>query len=85
MALDIAYLISFLPLYLTNCVPLSQLWNPVPGGWCRDPTIGDNATIAVNLMLDVAILVLPLPVLWRLQMSVRNRITITAMFSIGIV
>ncbi|KAI3327041.1 hypothetical protein HD806DRAFT_520044 [Xylariaceae sp. AK1471] len=85
MAFDIAYMISFLPLYLTNCVPLSQLWHPVPGGWCRDPAIGDNATIAVNLILDVAILVLPMPVLWRLQMSVRDKITITAMFSIGIV
>ncbi|KAI8632789.1 hypothetical protein F5Y19DRAFT_471960 [Xylariaceae sp. FL1651] len=85
MTLVILYLISFIPLYLTNCIPISQLWLLGPHTRCRDPAIGDNATIIVNLILDVAILVLPLPVLWRLRMSVRDKATVTAMFSIGIV
>ncbi|KAI1362620.1 hypothetical protein F5Y08DRAFT_269084 [Xylaria arbuscula] len=85
MALVIAYVASFLPLFLTNCIPLSQYWDPKPTGWCRDTLIGDIATVAANYFLDFAVLALPLPVLWSLKMSVRDKLTVTAMFSIGFV
>ncbi|KAI0545071.1 hypothetical protein F4679DRAFT_576420 [Xylaria curta] len=77
--------VTFIPIFLTNCIPLSQYWDPKPTGWCRDTVISDSATVAGNLLLDLFVLGLPLPVLWRLQMSVRDKITVTAMFSIGIV
>lgn len=77
--------VSFIPLFLTNCIPLSQYWDPKPTGWCRDTLVGDNATVAVNLVLDVLVLALPLPVLWRLQMSIRDKLTVTAMFGFGFV
>ncbi|KAI1203455.1 hypothetical protein F5X97DRAFT_330143 [Nemania serpens] len=85
IALDVIYVVSFIPLFLTNCIPLSQYWDPKPTGWCRDTLIGDNATVAVNLVLDVLVLALPLPVLWRLQMSIRDKLTVTAMFGFGFV
>ncbi|KAI1181119.1 hypothetical protein F4777DRAFT_585098 [Nemania sp. FL0916] len=77
--------VSFIPVFLTGCVPLSQYWDPKPGGWCRNTLIGDNATVAANLILDVFVLALPLPVLWRLQMSLRDKLTVTAMFGFGAV
>ncbi|RWA14132.1 hypothetical protein EKO27_g983 [Xylaria grammica] len=85
VGLVVVYIVSFIPLFLTNCIPLSQYWDPKPTGWCRDTIIGDNATVAANLVLDFAVLVLPLPVLWRLQMSIRDKLTVTAMFGIGFV
>ncbi|KAI1744596.1 hypothetical protein F4680DRAFT_443871 [Xylaria scruposa] len=85
IVLDVIYIIAFIPIFLTNCIPLSQYWDPKPTGWCRDTVISDSATVAGNLLLDIFVLGLPLPVLWRLQMSVRDKITVTAMFSIGIV
>ncbi|KAI1111872.1 hypothetical protein F5Y14DRAFT_288999 [Nemania sp. NC0429] len=85
IALDVIYVISFIPLFLTNCIPLSQYWDPKPTGWCRDTIAGDNATLAVNLVLDLLVLALPLPVLWRLQMSIRDKLTVTAMFGFGFV
>ncbi|KAI1434793.1 hypothetical protein GGR50DRAFT_376425 [Xylaria sp. CBS 124048] len=85
MALDAIYLISFIPIFLTNCVPLSQYWDPKPTGWCRNTIKSDSATVAFNLLLDFSILILPLPVLWHLQMSLRDKLTVTSMFSIGLV
>ncbi|KAI2639384.1 hypothetical protein GGS21DRAFT_488324 [Xylaria nigripes] len=85
MALDVIYVVSFIPIFLTNCIPLSQYWDPKPTGWCRNTLISDNVTIGFNLLLDFGILILPLPVLWRLQMSLRDKITVTSMFSIGLV
>ncbi|KAI0458425.1 hypothetical protein F5B21DRAFT_459601 [Xylaria acuta] len=85
IALGIIYIIAFIPIFLTNCIPLSQYWDPKPTGWCRDTVVSDSATVAGNLLLDILVLVLPLPILWRLQMSIRDKITVTAMFSIGLV
>ncbi|KAI1819689.1 hypothetical protein F4861DRAFT_121761 [Xylaria intraflava] len=85
MGLDAAYIITSIPLFLTNCIPLSQYWDPKPTGWCRNPSISDNVTIAYNLLIDFGILILPLPVLWRLQMSLRDKVTVTAMFGFGFV
>ncbi|KAI1427424.1 hypothetical protein F5Y12DRAFT_712230 [Xylaria sp. FL1777] len=84
MALVVGYVVSFIPLFLTNCIPLSQYWDPKPTGWCRDTIIGDNATLAVNFVLDVFVLALPLPVLWRLRMSTRDKLTVTALFGFGL-
>ncbi|KAI0203320.1 hypothetical protein F4808DRAFT_449283 [Astrocystis sublimbata] len=80
-----AYVVALIPVFLTNCIPLSQYWDPKPDGWCRDPVISDSATVAGNLVLDAFVLLLPLPILWRLQMSIRDKITVTSMFSIGLV
>ncbi|KAJ2990562.1 hypothetical protein NUW58_g2890 [Xylaria curta] len=77
--------VGFIPLFLTNCIPLSQYWDPKPDGWCRDTLISDRATVAVNAVLDFLVLALPLPVLWRLQMSVRDKLTVMTMFSFGAV
>ncbi|KAI1278913.1 hypothetical protein F5Y07DRAFT_387796 [Xylaria sp. FL0933] len=85
MALLVIYFVGFIPLFLTNCIPLSQYWDPQPGGWCRDTIIGDNATVAANLVLDFIVLTLPLPILWRLRMSIRDKLTVTALFGFGFV
>ncbi|KAI0487322.1 hypothetical protein F4859DRAFT_509893 [Xylaria cf. heliscus] len=85
IGLDLAYIITFIPIFLTNCIPLSQYWDPKPTGWCRDTVISDSATVAGNLLLDLFVLIMPLPILWRLQMSIRDKLTVTSMFSIGLV
>ncbi|KAI1258379.1 hypothetical protein F5Y18DRAFT_421444 [Xylariaceae sp. FL1019] len=83
IALNLFYYLSFTIIYLTNCIPISEQWHHQPGGYCRSTTTGDYATIGTNLFLDVLNIVLPLPVLWGLKMSIKDKITITAMFSLG--
>ncbi|KAI0447254.1 hypothetical protein F4803DRAFT_363012 [Xylaria telfairii] len=77
--------VALIPVFLTNCVPLSKYWDPNVAGSCRDAAISDSSTVAANLLLDIFVLTMPWPVLWRLQMSIRDKLTITAMFSIGLV
>ncbi|KAK5993996.1 hypothetical protein PT974_07435 [Cladobotryum mycophilum] len=84
MTINACYGVSFLPVYMTNCTPVDQLWNPHPGGHCRDMQISDFGTIGINLFLDLAILLLPLPTLWGLQLPRRKKIVATIMFSFGV-
>lgn len=83
--LVVAYFIAFLPIFLTQCHPISQQWNPVPGGGCRSLAIQEIASIALNIFLDTSIALLPIPALWRLHMALRNKLTIGVMFGMGLV
>lgn len=64
---------------------MSQQWAPVAWGWCRDIYVDQLASVGINLLSDVAIVVLPMPVLWKLQLPMRSKIAVMSMFSIGLV
>ncbi|XXH05347.1 hypothetical protein Hte_011773 [Hypoxylon texense] len=81
----ICYCIAFFAVYMTNCQPIYNLWHPVEWGHCREMSISDFATLGTNITLDIAIIILPMPVLWNLKMPLRNKISISIMFSIGFV
>lgn len=85
MVVVVCYFVAFLILFMTNCIPLSHLWNPVPGGWCRELTTEEYTSVAFNLVIDLGIWVLPMPVLWNLQMPFRKKVFVTIMFSIGLI
>ncbi len=43
------------------------------------------ATGLINAMIDLGIILLPLPIVWKLQMPKARKITLTLMFSLGLV
>jgi hypothetical protein len=79
-----AYFVAFLVLFMTQCHPVSYGWNPVPGGGCRDVRVQQISSITASILLDFVIAVLPIPVLWNLQMRPRNKNTVAAMFLMGL-
>lgn len=85
IALVASYCVAFFPVFLTNCRPVDQQWNPSPNGSCRDLSIEEFASVGANLILDISVVVLPLPVLWQLQMVTRHKVFLSVMFSLGIV
>lgn len=86
MGLTVAYCISFLVVFLTTCTPdISQLWNPRPDGHCRDLNIGQLGSVSTNLGIDLIIIALPMPFLWRLNMRFRHKLFITVAFSLSFV
>ncbi|ORY67016.1 uncharacterized protein BCR38DRAFT_407036 [Pseudomassariella vexata] len=85
MVLVSCYGIAFITVFLTNCQPIDQMWNPVPDGWCRDLSIDEFVSVSINLVLDLSIVLLPMPVLWRMQMTTRKKVFISIMFGLGLV
>lgn len=78
-----AFTVAFFVVFLTNCVPVSQEWNPVPGGHCRDQAPSEFSSVSCSLLIDLAIIILPFPWLWKLQMPMRNKVTVSITLSIG--
>ena len=83
MAIVAGYGISFLPVFLTNCYPISYAWHPVPGGYCKNLAVEELWSVSLNMVIDIAIVLLPMPCLWTLQMAARNKIAISFMFGLG--
>ena len=85
MALTLAYAVTdWLKLFVI-CRPFAYSWDKTIDGKCGDTLKGWLITGIVNLLIDVGVITLPLPVLWRLQMSPGKKIGLTAMFTVGTV
>ncbi|PNP61282.1 hypothetical protein FNYG_13968 [Fusarium nygamai] len=69
-----------------HCIPVQRFWDPSAGGSCA---IEDKkfffGTILVHVMLDIAIIALPILQVRKLQLPVFQRIGIMLMFLFGIV
>ncbi|KAI1810309.1 hypothetical protein GGS20DRAFT_208183 [Poronia punctata] len=68
------------------CHPYEYIWDKtIPGGYCTFPNqLVDLTSAVINLVSDLAILILPQQVIWRLRMSARNKIGLSITFAIGI-
>lgn len=67
------------------CRPIAFHWDhKIPGGICGNQKSLDLFIGIFNLFLDVAVVVLPMPVLWGLQMATQKKAAISAMFGMGI-
>ncbi|OHE90562.1 integral membrane protein [Colletotrichum orchidophilum] len=78
-----AYGVAFLILFMSRCSPMSQQWAPVEGGHCRDITVDQLISVTINIVVDIAMTALPMPALWGLQMPLRNKVAVSAMFGMG--
>ncbi|KAJ5870229.1 hypothetical protein N7455_005170 [Penicillium solitum] len=66
------------------CRPVAYNWNRSIPGSCGDVLKIEYASAGFNMGIDLGVVLLPLPIVWRLQMSSRKKIGVTASFAIGI-
>lgn len=67
------------------CQPVEMNWNPqTPGGHCGNQNAAYSAVGVVDIVVDFAILLLPIPTVLKLQLPTANRIGLMFVFSFGI-
>jgi len=67
------------------CQPFAFNWDKsIPGGSCGDQVLSFQITGALNIITDLMVLLLPIPVLIKLRKPVHQRITLLAIFSLGL-
>ncbi|KAL2047481.1 hypothetical protein ABVK25_011465 [Lepraria finkii] len=73
--------------YIFQCIPVEQVWTTLvgePGRRCWGPAA--NQTFAISsIILDVMILITPIPSIWKLQMPIRQKFIVTGIFLLGTV
>ena len=79
----IFYSISFF-LVVFACRPVRKNWNPWIEGSCIDIGLLNVFVSVFNAASDLLILILPQPLIWKLQITLRTKILLSAVFLIGI-
>ena len=68
------------------CRPIALIWDhSIHAGWCGDQKSLDIFIGVFNLVMDVTVILLPMPVLWGLQMAVGKKLVLSGIFAVGIV
>jgi hypothetical protein len=69
---------------IISCLPIDRLWmGPSVGGYCFDFNIFWMAMGAVELVVDILILLLPVNVILGLRMSKQQRVLLVGIFLLG--
>ena len=67
---------------LFACIPMESIWTNKPGR-CVDPHIFWVAMTAMELLLDIIIMVLPIREILQLHMSIQRKVSISLIFLLG--
>ncbi|KAF1355748.1 hypothetical protein EJ07DRAFT_32511, partial [Lizonia empirigonia] len=75
----------FFLLIVFQCWPIRSLWDKtITGAKCLPVSVAISFTGAtLSIVEDIIILLLPLPVVWKLQMSTRKKIDVIFLISMG--
>lgn len=65
------------------CRPFAKTWNPALPGRCGSLVEAVIGTSAVNVAVDIGIILLPMPMIWNLQMARSRKIALTFTFGLG--
>jgi hypothetical protein len=79
----IAYGIACPIVAIAGCQPVSYFWNKNQPGRCIDEVNFFRWNGICSMLLDFLILCLPLPMAWRLKVTVRQKIIISCIFLLG--
>ncbi|KAF4994651.1 hypothetical protein FGRMN_5648 [Fusarium graminum] len=87
--LIILYTLILIFLNIFQCTPIRWNWDRFGGHdvdfWCLDLNKLTWSINITNIIFDVVVLVLPIPLVWRTRSTLRRKIAIVFMFSLGIV
>ncbi|KAI2923664.1 hypothetical protein CBS147371_1506 [Aspergillus niger] len=70
-----------------SCIPPSEFWNSTKSGHCMS-TASQQKFYEVNgilvIVMDILIWAVPIPMLWRVRISLRKKIAVLGVFSVGL-
>ncbi|KAI9670522.1 MAG: hypothetical protein M1817_004389 [Caeruleum heppii] len=79
----VAYHIGSFLAHFTTCIPTAKSWRPMLEGRCFDKRKMALARAILNVINDVAILLVPLPILKGLQLPFRQKVALLAVLLTG--
>ncbi len=82
-ALNAAWLIAIIFGTIFMCDPVEKNWNPFVPGTCGPTNALWIGSAVPSVVIDLIILVLPLPKIWGLQMSRARKAGLTLVFILG--
>ncbi|KAH9825445.1 hypothetical protein Tdes44962_MAKER04146 [Teratosphaeria destructans] len=82
-SLVVSYFIICVSLAVAGCQPVSYFWNKHQPGRCMNEVQFFRWNGVTNLILDVLVLALPLPMVWTLQLRYKQKLALSCIFAVG--
>ncbi|KAL2010694.1 hypothetical protein VTN00DRAFT_6501 [Thermoascus crustaceus] len=79
----VLWVITIMFAFIFICVPVEKLWYPQLPGHCINQVGTWIANAASTILTDLAILILPIPQVWKLQLARGQKIALTFAFCLG--
>lgn len=83
---NVCFAVVFDFLLAFQCDPIAGAWKAWDGTFpaqCISINVLGWSAAAINIVLDLSVIILPLPELFRLSMSLRKKVQIIMMFAVG--
>ena len=81
----IAYTIATVFAGVFVCTPIPKFWRPTMEGKCINTFASWFANAIINIVTDLAIIVLPMPVVRRLRLPKKQKALLIGVFAFGAV
>ncbi|KAL8896774.1 MAG: hypothetical protein Q9192_002918 [Flavoplaca navasiana] len=78
-----AWMIQQILASLVLCRPISINWDASVNGTCGNVAANCLAGAGINTLTDILILILPMPIIWRLHVPLRNKLILSLIFGLG--
>ena len=78
------YVVACVITEVLACIPVSKQWDPTEPGTCTNYNAYCSAIGLLHVIFDLAIVVLPMPLIWKLQTSRSNKIVLTVLLCLGL-
>jgi hypothetical protein len=66
-----------------SCTPVDAAWLPAKTQTCIDNVAFYNAVAISNVVFDVTLLILPMPMVWKLQITHKKKFQVCGVFLVG--
>lgn len=77
-----AFVVNFFT-FMLQCMPISRFWEEEASGSCIHQNAFYAASAVINVVGDVSVLCLPLPVIWKLHTSRSRKCALSFLFLLG--
>ena len=78
-----AYSVAFGFVVLFPCRPVSGAWNPFIKAKCYDTNVLILVPAILTVITDLIVLVLPIPLVWKLRLPMWRKVQTTSIFFLG--
>ena len=82
--LNVVYIVTITLLSALECRPVSAFWDrKIPNATCFSALGMQLGSVIPSVLLDLIVLLLPMPIIWQLQMSVAKKGLLIGTFFLG--
>jgi hypothetical protein len=84
----VAYSVSSILVIIFACNPIAATWDPTLIALHTTKCINEPAAYlsqaGINIFADLLIFILPMRTIWRLQLPLRQKISVSSVFAVGL-